>query len=112
MKREKIILDEIGKLRDDVDMLSRYLMSHDMKAECIDCSLPYEEFGLDMTLPDEQWLMIHREGYDGLLCANCIVERAAKLEGSIAVRAKIEIADDGWFVRTVKAHHERLHGGH
>ena len=60
------------------------------KCECIDCGLPYSEFGLDMTLPNEQWLMIHPEG-DGILCANCMVKRAAKLEGSIAVRAKIEM---------------------
>lgn len=61
-----------------------------MKAKCIDCGLTYEEFGLDMTLPNEQWLMIHPDE-DGILCANCIVKRAGKLEGSIAVRAKIDI---------------------
>jgi len=63
-----------------------------MKAECIDCGIPYEEFGLNMTLPDEQWLLIHPEGLHGLLCANCIARRAEKLEGSISIRAKIEIA--------------------
>ena len=60
---------------------------------CLDCSLPYEEFGLDMTLPDNQWLMIHPEE-NGLLCANCIVKRAEKLQGSIAVRAKIALAEE------------------
>ena len=64
-----------------------------MNIECLDCHLSYEEFGLDMTLPDNQWLMIHPEG-NGLLCANCIVKRAEKLQGTIAVRAEIELAKE------------------
>ncbi len=59
-------------------------------AKCEDCDLPYREFGLDTTLPDEQWLLIHPEGLHGLLCANCIARRAEKLKGSIAIRATIE----------------------
>ncbi len=62
-------------------------------AACIDCGLPYSEFGLDTTLPDEQWLAIHPEGLHGILCANCIVRRAAEIEGVIAIRAEIEIVD-------------------
>lgn len=57
---------------------------------CLDCNLPYIEFGLDTTLTDEQWLLIRPEGLHGLLCANCISRRAEKLEGSIAIRAIIE----------------------
>lgn len=56
--------------------------------QCMDCQKPYEEFGLDTTLPDEQWATIH-PGRDGLLCANCIVARAAKLPHAYAVRATI-----------------------
>ncbi len=59
---------------------------------CKDCGLPYQEFGLDTTLPDEQWLMIHPEGLGGLLCANCIVNRASHLSGIIAARMILEIA--------------------
>ena len=57
---------------------------------CSDCGLLYEEFGLDMTLPDDQWLMIYPKGLSGLLCANCIAKRAEKLSGTIAIRATIE----------------------
>ena len=57
---------------------------------CKDCDLPYIEFGLDTTLTNEQWLMIHPEGEGGLLCANCIARRAEKLDGAIAIRAIIE----------------------
>lgn len=59
--------------------------------KCLDCGLPYEEFGLDTTLPNGQWLLIHPEGHDGLLCANCIVKRAAKIPQVIAVRAVLDI---------------------
>ena len=60
--------------------------------KCLDCDLPYTEFGLDMTLPNEQWLMIHPDN-GGLLCANCIVKRVERLPRTIAIRARIEF---GW----------------
>src|SRR5512138_3482472 len=62
------------------------------KAECEDCGLPYNDFMLDVTLPDEQWLAIHPSGINGLLCARCIVARASKLKNIVAVRA---VLDDG-----------------
>ncbi len=62
------------------------------QVKCLDCGKPYSEFPLDSTLPDEQWRMIHNsEG--GILCANCMVARAAKLPGTIAVRMRIEFAE-------------------
>ena len=62
------------------------------KAICADCGLPYFDFGLDTTLSDSQWLEVHPEGRNGLLCANCIVKRASLLTGVIAARMVIEIA--------------------
>ena len=59
---------------------------------CMDCGLPYSGFPLDATLPDEQWKLIH-DSHGGLLCANCMVGRAAKLDGAIAVRMFIERKD-------------------
>lgn len=59
---------------------------------CLDCGAPYSEFPLDTTLPDEQWMMIHSRA-GGVLCGSCIVRRAAKLPGAIAIRAVIEFAD-------------------
>ena len=59
------------------------------RAECMDCRKPYNEFGLDMTLPNDQWEAIHPEK-NGLLCANCIVKRASGLQNVIAIRAVIE----------------------
>jgi len=64
-----------------------------LKPYCMDCGIPYQDFPLDMTLPDEQWLMIHPEGEGGLLCAGCIVKRAARLPGVIAVRAIFEFVE-------------------
>ena len=60
-------------------------------ARCLDCGLPYSCFPLDVTLPDDQWLAIHPEGFNGLLCAQCIVARASKLPGACAVRAVIDV---------------------
>lgn len=55
--------------------------------ECMDCGLLYSEFGMDTTIPHSQWEKIHpgSEG-GGILCANCMVKRAAMLEGKIAAR--------------------------
>lgn len=58
---------------------------------CRECGLPYEDLGLDITLPDDQWLMIHPEG-GGILCGSCIAKRAAFLPRAIALRAYIEFA--------------------
>ena len=59
-------------------------------ATCLDCGLPYRDFPLDMILPDDQWLMIHPEGLNGLLCANCIIRRASKLPGITVIKAILE----------------------
>lgn len=58
---------------------------------CLDCGKPYSEFGMDVLLPRSQWLDIHPDE-NGLLCAQCIVNRVSKLPGSIGIHAVIEIA--------------------
>lgn len=65
---------------------------------CLDCNLPYRDFGLDTVLPDDQWAQLiaplHREG--GILCASCIVKRASRLKGGpIVMHAWIEMAGMG-----------------
>ncbi len=56
---------------------------------CMDCVVRYGDFPLDTTLPDAQWKQINpTEG--GVLCASCLVSRASKLPGAVAVRAQIE----------------------
>lgn len=35
--------------------------------------------------------MIHPEGQEGILCANCMVKRASRLPGIIAARMVLEI---------------------
>lgn len=58
---------------------------------CLDCGLAYEFFPLDVLLSRSQWLEIH-PAENGLLCAACIVRRAAKVPGVTCVRAILEIA--------------------
>lgn len=52
-----------------------------MVATCIDCGLEYKSMGLDLVLPDQQWKIVCPE--DGILCANCICKRSAKLGGTV-----------------------------
>lgn len=55
---------------------------------CLDCSKPYQEFGLDTVLSHEQWKLIHPEEI-GVLCSQCIVNRAEKL-GAVIIKSTIE----------------------
>jgi hypothetical protein len=58
-------------------------------AKCMDCGKDYNEFGMDVVLPDSQWVLINPKK-DGLLCAQCIVDRVSRIDGSIVVHAIIE----------------------
>lgn len=60
-------------------------------AVCLDCGRDYNDFGMDVLLPRWQWLLIHPDE-GGLLCANCIVTRSAKVPGAVGLHATIGIA--------------------
>ena len=60
-------------------------------ASCMDCRMPYHQHGLDITLSDAQWRLIHVSS-GGLLCGRCLARRAALLPGAVAIRAVIEFA--------------------
>jgi len=49
---------------------------------CEDCGMPYDNFPMDVNIPDDQWRQItgYVDGH-GILCAACIVKRGAKLPG-------------------------------
>ena len=51
----------------------------------------YRDFPLDVVLPRSQWLTILPED-NGLLCAACIVKRAAKVPRCTVVHAILEIS--------------------
>ena len=57
---------------------------------CLDCGLPYEEFGLDTVLSLEEWRVIHPDER-GVLCANCIVRRASNLDGVTRMEMQLGI---------------------
>ncbi len=56
------------------------------QAYCSDCDMPYEDFGVDLVLPDQQWngLVVG----DAILCANCICRRVAN-GGGVSLAAWI-----------------------
>lgn len=59
---------------------------------CHDCGMAYTLFGVDTTLPNNQWYdLLAKDGLfiDRLLCANCIAKRA-KLNGAIAMRCVLD----------------------
>lgn len=60
--------------------------------KCEDCGHPYSEFGLDTTVSNYQWSLIHPESSNGILCAKCMVQRASRLPGIIAARMVFEFA--------------------
>jgi hypothetical protein len=56
---------------------------------CYDCGIQYNEMGLDLVLPDQQWKIIFPEE-SGVLCANCICKRASRFGGTV-ILAWIEL---------------------
>ena len=60
--------------------------------KCCDCGMPYGgEDWIDTVLSNEQWDLIVPE-HNGILCANCIIKRASKLEKIIIVKMNLIFA--------------------
>ena len=57
-------------------------------ARCLDCGMSYEKFELDIRLSNKDWKTIH-PNIDGILCANCVVKRASKLDDVLIVEMKL-----------------------
>ena len=74
-----------------MDITSYFRINSAVK--CEDCGMSYKKFPLDLVLPDDEWLIIHPEGLDGLLCANCIIKRASKVKGCTIVFANLFIKE-------------------
>lgn len=97
------MLQGIGWDEDDLDaMLKRAFKGSEEKEEkenkdnklcCEDCGTLYPCDDIDVTLPDNQWLMIHPESEGGILCGGCMVKRASNLPGIIAVRMKFDFGE-------------------
>lgn len=62
-------------------------------AGCMDCGKRYDDFKLDTLFSREDWLAINPQSV-GLLCANCMVKRAAELPRVVSVRARIQYATE------------------
>ena len=58
---------------------------------CADCGKPYRDFPLDVVLPDHQWALLSgRNDGGGIICASCIIERAAKMPGITVAKMTLE----------------------
>ena len=63
---------------------------------CLDCGGDYDKLmACDFVLPREQWLKINPAD-GGVLCANCMVRRAAGLTGTINITGIITNADNSF----------------
>src|SRR3990167_1795064 len=84
-------LEDLRRIIDAYDDMTESMIGDALPSfpaiSCEDCGLPYDKFGLDTTLPDDQWLMIHPSGEGGVLCATCIARRGHAVPGVVAVRA-------------------------
>lgn len=90
--KHKLLGAKFWKLVDAVDQYfgnKPRKASMSKQANCADCGLPYEDFGIDTTLPNLQWKELTPDGVS-LLCANCICKRAAKMPNVLAARTVIE----------------------
>lgn len=63
--------------------------------KCEDCGLLYQDFPMDVTIPDKQWIELtgHKEG-DGILCGACIILRGAEKYGVARLRFERRMAND------------------
>lgn len=68
-------------------------------AKCMDCGKDYKDFGLDVYMNDFDWSKIN-PNKNGLLCANCIIKRAAKLAGVIVIKMELDYREDNGDART------------
>ena len=63
-----------------------------MEPKCLDCGKSYSAFGMDTHLLRSQWLEIHPDE-NGLLCAQCIVNRIqAKVKGATVIHLIAEVS--------------------
>lgn len=55
------------------------------------CGLAYSEFPLDVLVSDDIWAAISgRSDGSGVMCASCIVKRAARLPGVTVAKLRFE----------------------
>jgi len=63
------------------------------QVKCLYCGQDYSKQPLDVVLSKEQWLLLNPDD-GGVLCAACIVKRAAELPHVINLSARITFADE------------------
>ncbi len=70
-------------------LYKRIMNCLDKEMTCEDCGLLYQDFPMDVTIPNDQWIEL--TGYtdgEGILCGACIIQRGTKKY--IVARLKFE----------------------
>lgn len=58
---------------------------------CEDCGKLYSsEDWVDCILSDDQWLLIHPESKEGILCGSCMIKRISKLPNVTVIKMIVE----------------------
>jgi hypothetical protein len=87
MDRAEAIRRKLKEARKEIRWLWKIM------AACHDCGMKYGGADWrDTVLPDDQWDLICPEG--GILCANCIIKRAAKVPGVCYAKMQLMDAND------------------
>lgn len=84
-------IEKYGADFSDVDKLDEMIANALKIVRCEDCGMLYEDFPLDVIVPNDQWQAI--TGYTdgkGILCAMCIVRRGEKLPGVTVAKLVFE----------------------
>lgn len=75
--------------------------------KCEDCGMQYGlSDWIDTTLPNAQWNILSPD--TGILCANCIIKRASKLDGIITSRMILVTANNFEEVKALKLENLQL----
>jgi hypothetical protein len=87
---EVVWLDESAPAKEAISVPAqpKELVINNNPLCCLDCDRLYDNFCLDVVLSKEQWKIIHPDE-QGVLCAQCIINRAGKI-GAIAAIMTID----------------------
>lgn len=66
-------------------------MAQENILRCMRCGLAYQDFPIDVVVPDEQWAAIsERHDGSGVMCGTCIIARGSALPGVTVARLQFE----------------------
>ena len=73
-----------------------------IREACCDCGIEYPFEGVDLILPDDQWLAVFPDhGGAGVLCPNCITRRIAELPEDTRLESRLVVGPPGTYLTSL-----------